>query len=122
MVKMKFALLLIGLIVLLGCGDSSLPEEDWHGTWQDMNDPNVMVTFTEDGLMLFEVNGDGTRLITEIARYTVEEDLYTITFINNETTRNAGLAGISDTGGWTLSDGRLRLYSDIGGGFSLRRV
>lgn len=113
--------ILICSLVLLACAGN--PQDDWIGTWQDVNDPELTVVFTEDGIMLMEYSEGGFKGSFEVARYTVDKNSYTITALNNDFTREAGIAGEIDTGEWTLSDGRLRLYPDDGdSGLNLRRV
>ena len=111
----------LGFCLFISCGGT--PQDDWIGTWQDIDDPDFMYTFTRDGIMLIELHEGGVRTAAETAKYTVDEATYTLTALDNDFNRNAGIAHDKRVSGdWKLSRGRLTLYVDTGIFMRLRRA
>ena len=102
------SILLVVYFTLAGCG-SSLPKDDWVGTWVDIEDPSGKFIFHENGIMSIEYTEDGVTVSLEFAKYTVDKSTYTMKFLDNPFTREAGMSGVSVSGTWTLVDGNAPL-------------
>ena len=117
-----FVCLLLYLVV--SCGGN--PQDDWIGKWVDENDPEVAFVFNEDGFVLIEVeiNEQGIKATgtTEFATYTVDESTFVMKIVDNQITRENGIAGETVSGDWDISDRVLVLYADGGELFRLRRA